>query len=323
MAIAIMGIHDYRTFRTGDRIKVGTLVVEPVHVDHSIPAAYGFIIHTSEGAVVYTGDLRSHGPRNDLTEDFMEKARCCEPIAMISEGTRVAEDDKRLNYSEIEVKKHACDVVMNTDKMVFVAHAGRDMDRFRAFYQIAKKTGRKLVISPKTAYLLNGLLSDKRLKLPNPMKDDDILVYYRRKKSGTYDESDYYKWEKEFMDKMVHHKFVAKNQGKLIMSLGFNNLTELIDIRPLPGSHFIHSMSEPFSEEDVEDEAMHNWIDHFKMEFHQLHASGHMNMEQVESMIREINPKMVFPVHTENQHLFKKFKRPVQMVEYGKTYTLR
>ena len=48
-----------------------------------------------------------------------------------------------------------------------------------------------------------------------------------------------------------------------------------------------------------------------------------MNGEQVESMIREINPKMVFPVHTENQHLFKKFKRPVQMVEYGKSYTLR
>jgi len=317
------GEHDYRTFRTGDRIKVGSLVVEPVHVDHSIPAAYGFIVHTSEGAVVYTGDLRSHGPRNDLTEDFMEKAQSTEPIAMISEGTRVAEDDKRLNYSEEEVKKHSHDVIMKTDKMVFVAHAGRDMDRFRAFYQIAKKTARKLVISPKTAYLLNGLLSDKRLKLPNPTKDDNILVYYRRKKSGRFDESDYYKWETEFMDKMINHKSVAKNQGKLIMNLGFQNLTELVDIRPLPGSHFIHSMSEPFSEEDVEDEAMHNWIDHFKMEFHQLHASGHLNMEQVKSMIGEIKPRMVFPVHTENQHLFKKFTRRVQMVEYAKTYTLR
>ena len=39
-------------------------------------------------------------------------------------------------------------------------------------------------------------------------------------------------------------------------------------------------------------------------------------------MIGEIKPKLVFPVHTENQHLFQKFVRLAQMVEYGKTYKL-
>jgi ribonuclease J len=122
---------------------------------------------------------------------------------------------------------------------------------------------------------------------------------------------------------MVTHESVAKNQRKLIMTIGFPNLTELVDIRPSSGSHFIHSMSEPFSEEDVEDDAMHNWIEHFKMKFHQLHASGHLNKEQVQSMISTIKPKIVFPIHTENQQLFKKFTQSVQMVEHGKTYELR
>ena len=52
--------HDYRTFRTGDKISVEDIEVEPVHVDHSIPAAYGYLIHTSEGTMVYTGDMRVH-----------------------------------------------------------------------------------------------------------------------------------------------------------------------------------------------------------------------------------------------------------------------
>lgn len=81
--------HYYKTFRTGDKIKVGNLVVEPIHVDHSIPAAYEFLIHTSKGTIVYTGDLRAHGPRSAMTQEFIEYARACEPIALICEGTRM------------------------------------------------------------------------------------------------------------------------------------------------------------------------------------------------------------------------------------------
>jgi ribonuclease J len=196
------------------------------------------------------------------------------------------------------------------------------MDRFRSFYEVAKKNGRQVVVSPKTAYLLSKLLSDERLNLPDPLKDDNILVYYKRKKSGQFDEKDYYSWERDFMDKMVTHEVIRKNQKNLIMDLDFYQFAELIDIKPSPGSHFIHSMSEPFSEEDIEDQVMHNWIDHFKMHFHQLHASGHMDRKQLEDLIRYIQPKKVFPVHTENQELFKEHCRNVQTIEYGKEYIL-
>jgi ribonuclease J len=196
------------------------------------------------------------------------------------------------------------------------------MDRFRSFYKIAKKNGRKIVVSPKTAYLLSKLLDDERLNLPDPSKDDNILVYYKRKKSGKHDEKDYYAWERKFMDKMVTHEYIHRNQRNLIMDLDFYQFAELIDIKPSQGSHFIHSMSEPFSEEDINDEIMHNWLDHFGMHFHQLHASGHMNREQIETLISYVKPKRVFPVHTENQQLFKENCSNVQLLDYGKEYAL-
>ena len=64
-------------------------------------------------------------------------------------------------------------------------------------------------------------------------------------------------------------------------------------------------MSEPFTEEDIEDEVMHNWLDHFKMEFHQPHASEHMNKKELEERINKIQPKRLFPIHTKNPQLFK------------------
>jgi ribonuclease J len=221
------------------------------------------------------------------------------------------------------VAKLANDVVSSTDRMVFAARYSRDIDRFNSFYKVAKKNNRKLVINPKTAHLLTKLLGDEHLTVPDPLKDDDIVVYYKRKKSGAFDESDYYLWEREFMDKIVTHEYVRKNQKSLIMDLDFPQLTELVDIKPKPGSHFIHSMSEPFSEEDVEDYVLHNWIDHFKMQFHQMHASGHMNKHNLVEMVNYIKPKRAFPVHTENQQLFKSCCSNMQTIKQGKEYTLK
>jgi len=147
-------------------------------------------------------------------------------------------------------------------------------------------------------------------------------VYYKRKKSGTYDDADYYIWERQFMDKMVTCEFVHKNQSRLIMDLDFYQFAELIDIKPTRGSHFIHSMSEPFSEEDIEDEVLHNWLDHFGMQFHQLHASGHLNREQIRSLVSDIGARKIFPVHTENSYLFKRISRNVQLIEREKGYRI-
>jgi len=49
------------TFRTGDKLSIGSLEAEPIHVDHSVPGAYGFIIYTSAGPIGYTRDIRLHG----------------------------------------------------------------------------------------------------------------------------------------------------------------------------------------------------------------------------------------------------------------------
>jgi ribonuclease J len=81
-------------------------------------------------------------------------------------------------------------------------------------------------------------------------------------------------------------------------------------------------MSEPYSEEDIEDEVMHNWLNHFKIQFHQLHASGHLNRDQLIDLANYIQPKKIFPIHTENQQLFKKNCKGIQTIKCGKEYIL-
>ncbi|MFP3950535.1 MAG: MBL fold metallo-hydrolase [Candidatus Bathyarchaeia archaeon] len=302
------GKHDYRCFRTGDIVRVNDVEVEPIHVDHSIPAAYGYIIHTSEGAVVYTGDLRAHGPRADMTEEFLEAAEYYDPVAMISEGTRMLRRGRRRHLSESGVYRGVKKVIEEADregKAVIYTHPSRDMDRLRTFHTAAESSGRVMVIDIKKAYLLDRLIEDEHLPLADPLSDDLIRVYYRKKKSCTYNEMDYYIWERKYLDRMITSQELREHPERYIVNLDFYNLAELIDIRPEEGSPFIYSRSEPFTEEDIEDEVLHNWLDHFGLVYHQLHASGHMSRKELGEMVNRVKPGKLFPVHTEQPELFK------------------
>ncbi|MBU1681307.1 MBL fold metallo-hydrolase [Candidatus Micrarchaeota archaeon] len=294
----VIPANDVRTFRTGDKVKVDDIEVMPVHVDHSVPGAYGFIVHTTGGTVCYTGDIRKHGNRPQMTQDFIEKAKENSPDVLIIEGTRVAPTETRKNYSESSVYEKSSEIVQK-DEIVLAMRYPKDLDRFRTFYNVARESGKYLVISLKTAHMLQSLKEDG-IGLPVPFEDETIRVYKREMKI-------YKDWEKVWLEKCVDHKWIAENQKKVIWELDFFQLTELIDVKPGAGS-CIHSMSEPFEEDpmsQLQDNVMKNWLERFSLEHHQLHASGHASMDEIFEMINEISAKKVIPIHSQYPELFK------------------
>jgi len=235
-------------FRTGDKFKIGSLEVEPIHVDHSVPGAYGFIIYTSEGPIAYTGDIRLHGTNAQMTRDFIEKAKEVKPIALITEGTRINDPEKE--ESEELVYKESNKIVSETDKLVFADFNFKDVDRLRTFFNIAKENGRKFVVKINDAYFLKYLSQDKHLSVPN-IDDENIIIYLPKRGSGTYSDKDYKGNDKEFLD--LHNTWtaeqIAARENKVLCAIGFYSFTALIDMKPKAGARYIHSASEPYTEE--------------------------------------------------------------------------
>ncbi len=299
-----------RTFRTGKKLKAGDIIIRPIHVDHSVPAAYGFIIETPEGSIVYTGDIRKHGPRADMTEEFLEEAAKAEPEALIIEGTRVVPEEKRKTYSEKEVYKGSLDALMG-ERPAIVMRYVKDLDRFRTFYNVAIETEKLLVISRKTAHLLTALKGDI-VNLPDPVKDDNIRIYDRELMR-------YQHWEMPFLGKGVAPEKIRLHPEKYITELDFWTLNEMIDLKPVNGV-LVHSMSEPFDEDPLSvmsDEVLKNWVKHYEIKHHQLHASGHASKIEIFDMIKQISPKRVFPVHTKHPEVFKESGGNIVLVKKG------
>ena len=301
---------DFKTFRTGDKLDFGKIQLEPVHVDHSIPGSYGFLIHTSTGTVAYSGDFRAHGPKSGLTHDFVETAEGARPELFLCEGTNLVRGDLRTEQEVLEKSDH---VVKKTKGLVLANFSTADIDRLRTFHEIAVRNDRILAVSMKQAYLLRALATDKNLEVPDVTSDSHIAVYQRTKKV-------YYHWEKNILaaTNAKTSKDIRENQDKMILASTSYDMNEVLDIKPGPGGAFINSSSEPFNEEmEIDHDRFINWLDHFGLPMYQIHSSGHMMPTELRETIGSVKPKRLVPIHTEQPELYKLFVKDLAQVEIG------
>ncbi|MFX0114753.1 MAG: MBL fold metallo-hydrolase [Candidatus Hodarchaeota archaeon] len=318
-----------KTFRTGDSLDIGAFHVQPIHVDHSVPGAYGFIIDVAGKTIAYTGDFRFHGPRADMTGDFIYAAKKHGIDVLLCEGTRVGESNR---ISEEEVRNEASKKVRETTGLVLANFPQRDVDRLRTFWQAARENDRILVVSTKQALLLKQLEQDKHLYLPG-VNDANIGIYLKKKGWGVLGNEDYppsiqtrgyASWEKEFLDNsnILTEKDIQENQQQYILYCSFYDLAELANIQPMPGSHYIRSITEAFTDELVIDQQREEaWLKHFNLwPMTQIHASGHGSGPEIRKLIEQIDPELLLPIHTEAPEEFLKFHSNVQILERGQVF---
>lgn len=314
-----------RTFRNLEpKIEIDDIAINSFPVDHSVPGANSFVIETSEGAVVYTGDIRFHGRRAGFSKEFVKKAARFDPIAMITEGTRVGEPT---SYGELELKDELTKKISEVKELVIANFPVRDMDRMYSFVEAAKDNDRSLVINLKQAYTLRELTKSNVPGIPDL---DQIKVFIPRKKWGILDDDnyprriqmqDYRNWEREFLEssQSVTAEDLRKNPKKYIYRCDFYELNNLFDIKPPAGSIYIRSVTEPVDEEmEMALEKEENWLKQFGLyPYQQIHCSGHASGHDIKEMIDEIAPKNLIPIHTETPEVFHSFHTKVIQKDIG------
>jgi ribonuclease J len=305
---------------------VGPMEAELHPVDHSVPGATAVVLKTGGKRIVYTGDLRFHGLAGHLTHRFRDALAGSRPDVLIAEGTRIEKDTPD---SEAGVLEECTRLVSQAGPaLAMVGFAWKDTTRYRTMIEVARETGRALVVSAKLAYLTNKLsaLPDSPIR---PVCDEPhVKVYLKRKGSMLYSKSDYVgtkydlgystDWDKqdestidiEHYECGVRAYDIAADPGRYLLHLDFFELNELIDLRPPPGSVYVSAVSEPFNMEmELDRDRLRHWLQRFGVnppgfEPMYAHASGHASGPEIVEMIRQINPKVLIPVHTEHPEVF-------------------
>lgn len=314
--------------------KEGRVLAHPV--DHSIPGASAYIIRTSKGLIVYTGDFRAHGIRKEDTYNFIslvEKLKSSgeKVLALIIEGTSLQREGILPQYNEEDVLNSLSTLMKSRPSGVILVDFGpRNVERLVLTLKAAQSAGRKVLLRLPDAYLLRETNLNDPL-IPGLSHPEVEILMERRASAPT-------KWQKEIIteyeNKIVTPFELRKNPDKYVVLFSFFDINEVVDFNLNHGT-YIYSSSEAYTEEQQFDlMRLRNWLKLFNFEFFgdpenkdfnlPLHVTGHAYPDTVKEVIRRIEPAILIPIHTEKPEKFidiAPFSR-VLLPVYGETLYL-
>lgn len=256
--------------------------------NHSIPDSVGIAIHTSKGAVVYTGDFKFDQTANELYKPEIGKmAQLGEEgvLCLLSDST----DAEKPGYtpSEAVVIREMKDAFYNARGRIIAASFASDLNRIQHIFDAAYESRRKIAVVGKSlqkvfdiAIELDYLYVHHELIIPiNELKDyaDDELVILTTGMQGEPIEA---------LQKMAkgQHKQVNVQKGD----------TVLIAASPLRGREVF-----VFKTIDMLSRAGANVISGRRL----VNTSSHGSEEELKFMLNLMNPKFFIPVHGEYRML--------------------
>lgn len=269
-------------------IDMDSVEVSFFRTNHSIPDSVGVCIHTSAGAIVYTGDFKFDQSATDLYKPEIGKmARIGEQgvLCLLSDSTEA--EKPGYTTSEATVAREMSNSFYNAPARIIAACFASDINRIQHIFDAAKETNRKVAVVGKSletvfhiALDLGYLKVEDECIIPiseiNKFKDNQIVILM----TGSQGEPI------EGLQKMAKqtHKQVNIQSGDTVIIAGSSYkgnelfITKTVDMLFRVGANVIFGRR-------------------------MVHVSSHGSQEELKFMINLMNPKFFIPVHGEYRML--------------------
>lgn len=274
-----------RAMAEDEVVEVGPLRVERVAVDHDVPGASGYLVHTDGGLVAYSGDLRLHGRHPERTARFA--ARAAGAVALVVEGTSLSGDPAMPVTDEASVDGSYDKVLARAPGLVLQSVYPRDTERVVAFTEIAARHGRQVLWPEPLARFLAeyGFEGVRAL-------DDEAVREVRASPAG------------------------------FAVQVAVADLARLLDLPLGPGSVFVHANGEPLGPFHQPGwDMLHRWLAYLQVPWCSVGTGGHLTPGDLDVFVEQVEPVDVYPVHTSDPfRLVPPAGARRVLPEYGRRY---
>ena len=274
----------------GEKVKLGEMVVEFIHTNHSIADSVALAIQTPVGMVIHTGDFKvDYTP---IDGDIIDLQRFAElgsqgVLLLMSDSTNA--ERKGFTMSEKNVGKVFERIFEETPRnRIMVATFSSNIHRIQQIINAAYMYGRKVAIIGRS--MVNAVKTASELDYlwvpPRTLIDINEIKNYRD-------------------EQLVI--ITTGSQGETMSALSRIANSEHKQVSVKPDDKIIISASAiPGNEKNVirvVNELLKKGADVVYGGIEDIHVSGHARQEELKLMLALAKPKFFMPVHGEYMHL--------------------
>lgn len=261
----IQGVH------AGGSVDVGAIHVKLMRVDHDAYGACGMLIDTPDLRIVYTGDLRLHGFDREATLEFCREATDCDVLIM--EGVSISFEDRKNDgsirfKSENDLVNYIVEMV-ETHPDIPMMFNGYEANVKRFAKIVEKVKQRSVVVEAKMAHILRECLH--------------LDCYYYQEDNMDWNLDTSYR---------IPFEDLLNDTGRYLWQL------TAFDERLQSGGVYLHCDANPVGAFDPAYAIFKQEFLDKGISFKHLGCSGHAFPDDLDTIIREIKPKLLVPIHT-------------------------
>jgi len=316
---------DFHHFKAWQPFTIGEFTITPYLVDHSAADAYAFLIEAEGKRLFYSGDLRSHGRKGVLFENFVKRP-VREIDVLFLEGTMLRRNND-LFPDENAVENTILQTIRQQKNISFLLASSQNIDRIVSAYRACKRARKLLVIDIYTAWVLEQL---RQITQNTPAMDwPEIRVFAAHSQDETLKANpDYFG---DFRKHLYRHRVKREElhaTSESFLYFGKMSSFRLIDkfknaaapvnviysqwLGYLDGGH-----SDYFGSDRIaacrSDPAVN---------FVYAHTSGHAPVADLQRLAEALNPRKLVPVHTEHGEDFSQMFANVVTLNDGEVFDL-
>jgi len=262
---------DWQSVPYGDVVTVGDITVEFIPVDHDVPGASALLVTTPQGRIAYTGDLNLHRDGGLRTRAFAERVAGVD--VLLSETTGLSFDEERPLAGEDEILGRFLEVC-GRPGLQLVSLYERDIDRAQRWITAAADLGRRIVWPSAMATTLAGY------------GVSDVVTWVDHRQASAH------------LDlATITLDEVRAAPASYVVQLASTDPAQLLDLPVTASTVWVHSQGEPLGPFMSDWAPFQAWLDHAGIETVQAGSSGHATGADLQQLVNDIAPGVVFPFH--------------------------
>jgi ribonuclease J len=308
----------HRELASGQPVQIGDFTVTPYSVDHSIYGSQAFLIEAEGKTVLYSGDLRLHGRKPSMHRALVEAVKQRNIDVLLMEGTHISHPDHR-GPNEYDLEFQIVGHIQSAPGLVLASFSPQHVDRLVGFLRVTKKTGRTFVADAYTAFVMHLIAS--KTPVPRPESTEWVKIFFPK----FFEESYRRKQLEGFVSLMSRARMeieeIRSNPSRYVMLFRPSMLeSDFGGVLPV-GSRCLYSRWTGYLDRP-------DWLpvrtalSATKGDLIEVHTSGHIHSADIAELIRQINAKLVIPVHTFEPERFQSITANVRVLKDGETLEL-